>query len=355
MISTKPLISGAMIVLTMMVLILGCSGGDQENAQNEEKAISVKGILVQASAQDLKKSFTGTLAGEKQAVINAKISEAVDRIMVGEGSRVRTDDVIIRLDRTGPSSNFVQAQSVFQNAEKNYKKMERLYDQGAISEMQYDGSKTEYEVARANYNAALKMVDITTPIDGTVTSVDVSAGDYVHPGQQVATIAAIAKLRMKFGVSGSDLGYFNEGDAVEIIVESASRLVGKGKVITVAESADPATRTFQIEIELDNTANKFKPGMFARADIIMEKFDNIIVVPQSAVVIRNNKNYAFVVHGDAVTASEVKLGVEFDGAVQVLDGLNQGDTLVTVGQEYLDDGSKVNLAGLADDSNAGGK
>jgi membrane fusion protein, multidrug efflux system len=354
MISTKPLISGALIVLTMMGLMLGCSGAEDKSDQNVDKAISVKGMVVKTSSQDLTKSFTGTLEGEKQTAINAKIAEAVDKIMVNEGSLVKTDDVIIRLDRTGPTSNFVQANSVYQNAKKNYNKMENLYKQGAISEMQYDGTKTEYEVARANYNAVLKTVDITTPIDGTVTSIDVSAGDYVYPGQQVATVAALDKLRMKFGVSDVDIGYFNEGDAVRIIVESATRLVGNGKVVTAAESADPTTRTFQIEIELDNSANQFKPGMFGRAEIIVEKFDDIIVVPRSAVVIRNNENYAFIVHGDKVTAQEVKLGVEFDGSVQILSGLNQGDTLVTVGQEYLDDGIKVKLAELDGSSIAGG-
>lgn len=354
MTSTKPMISGILIIL-MMTLIFGCAGGDQEGAQNAEKTISVKGMLVTASSEDLTKSFTGTLEGEKQAVINAKIAEAVEKIMVSEGSRVKADDVIIRLDRTGPTSNYVQAYSVYQNAEKNFKKMDRLFSQGAISEMQYDGAKTDYEVARANYNAAHRLVDIRTPIDGTVTSVKVSAGDFLYPGQQVATVAAIDKLRMKFGVSASDIGYFNEGDAVQVIVESSTQLVGNGQVITAASSADPATRTFQVEIEIDNSANKFKPGMFARAEIIVEKFRDIIIAPRNAVVIRDNKNYVFVVAGDSVTAREVSLGVEFDGSVQVLSGLNQGDTLVTVGQEYLDDGSKINLTGLEDHSAAGGK
>jgi len=355
MISTKPTISRALVILLLMGLIYGCGGGNQEDAQNMVKAVSVKGMLVSTTSTDLKKSFTGTLEGEKQAAINVKIAEAVEKIMVNEGSQVKADDVIIRLDRTGPTSSYIQAYSVYQNAEKNFKKMKRLYEQGAISEMQYDGSKTEYEVAQANYDAAQKLVDIRTPIEGTVTSVDVSAGDYVYPGQQVATVAWIEKLRIKFGVSGSDIGYFNEGDPVQIVVESASKLVGNGKVITAAESADPTTRTFQVEVELVNSASEFKPGMFARAEIIVEKFENIIVVPRNAVVIRDNNNYVFIVKGESVIAREIKLGVEFNGSTQVLEGLNPGDTIVTVGQEYLDDGSNVNLTELVDYNTAGGK
>ncbi len=354
MISPKPVKSGTLIFLMMMAFLLGCAGGEQESAQKVEKVVSVKGMLVTAASKKLKKSFTGTLEGEKQAVINARIAEAVEKVLVNEGSRVKAGDVLVRLDRTGPTSNYNQTYSVYQNAEKNYKKMEHLFSQGAVSEMQYDGAKTEYEVARANFNAARKLVDIRTPVTGTVTSVDVSPGDYLSPGQKVATVAAIDTLRMKFGVSGSDIGFFNEGDAVEVIVESASRLTGNGQVITRAGSADPETRTFQVEIEIDNLSNNFKPGMFARAEIIVERFENIIIAPRDAVVNRDNIDYVFIVSGNKVTAREVKLGVEFDGSIQIISGLNQGDTLVTVGQDYLEDGSKVNLTGLEDYSPAGG-
>lgn len=334
---------GCLFAILILFCVVGCSDQSGEAEIKTEKIVSVNGQEVFLTSKELKRTFTGTLEGEKQAAITAKISEAVEEVTVREGDNVKAGDVLIRLDRTGPTSNHVQRYSVYRNAEKNYEKTKYLFEEGAVSESQFDAAKTEYEVSKANYDAARKLVDIRTPIAGTVTSISISPGDYLHPGQEVATVAFIDKLRMKFGVSGADIGFFSVGDEVEVSVESTSGQSSIGKVSTVASSADPVTRTFQVEIEIDNQAHILKPGMFARAKITVEIFDNIIVIPRNAVVDRDSKDYLFVISDGRAVARRVILGVEFDGTIEIRQGLNPGDTLITVGQNYLDDGYNVKL------------
>ncbi|HHI03078.1 MAG TPA: efflux RND transporter periplasmic adaptor subunit, partial [candidate division Zixibacteria bacterium] len=188
---TKNKLGNGLVILFLMILWTACSAPEETELAVEEKVIPVRGMQISPVSMEQRKTFTGTLEGEKQAVIRAKIAEAVNCIDVIEGDEVRANEVIIRLDKTGPSSNYLQSKSVFQNAEKNFKKMRYLFGEGAISESQFDGARTEYEVARANYEAARQLVELRTPIDGTVTSIDISVGDYVSPGQQVATVATI--------------------------------------------------------------------------------------------------------------------------------------------------------------------
>jgi membrane fusion protein (multidrug efflux system) len=334
------------LVFLIIMLAAGCSGNKKDVPGTNERIISVSGRVLAAESRELKKNFTGTLEGEKQAVITAKIAEAVEKVAVKEGMRVNAEDVIISLDRTGPTSNYIQAQSVFQNAEKTYQKMQYLYTEGAVSETEFDGAKTAYEVAQANFEAARKVVEIRTPITGTVTSINVSPGEYVYPGQQVATVASIDKLRMKPGVSGSDLHYFQIGGQVRVFVESSTQLSAPGHVATVARSADPVTRTFQVEIEVDNSSQLLKPGMFARAEIVAATLKDAIIVPREAVIEREDKNIAFIVSGGKAVARDVILGTDFDGYIEIKEGLSQGDTLVVVGQNYLDDGYGVNLVNI---------
>ncbi|MEW5925216.1 MAG: efflux RND transporter periplasmic adaptor subunit [Candidatus Zixiibacteriota bacterium] len=334
----------------VMLAAYGCSGDKQESQVVVERAVSVQGTLVAESDAQLTKNFTGTIEGEKQAVLSAKISEAVEKVLVKEGDFVKTDDVLIMLDRKGSSSNYMQASSVFQNAEKNYNKMKFLYDEGAVSESQYDGARTEYEVARANFEAARQLVEIKSPINGMVTSTDVSAGDYLYPGQTVATVASVDRLRIKLGVSGNDIGLFSKGSHVKISIGSSSPITADGKVYKVAQSADPATRTFAVEIEIDNSAKKLKPGMFGRAAIVATSLKDIIVIPRSAVISGADENFVFVAANSHAQKRIVKLGVDFDGTVEILEGLNQGDTLVTVGQNYLDDGRLLKVVRLIDEN-----
>ncbi len=338
----KTIWGGAAITI-LFLSIWGCSGGNKNQASTQQ-SISVKGELIVPTSKELTKTFTGSLEGEKQADILAKISEAVEKIYVQEGENVKIDDIIISLDKSGPTSNYVQAYSVFKNSEKNYSKMKTLFDQGAISESQYDGARTDYEVAKANYDAAAQMVDLRSPIAGTVTAVDVSLGQYVSPGMKVATIAQIDKLRMKYGVSSVDIGYFKIDANVRVKVDAESLLVGMGRVVSVARSADRVTRTFQVEVEMNNVAHQFKPGMFAKSDIIIERYDNIIVAPRTAVLNRSGRDQVFVYSGGKAVARVVERGADFGGPVQIKSGLQPGDTLITIGQDYAVDGGPVKLA-----------
>ncbi|MCX6828502.1 MAG: efflux RND transporter periplasmic adaptor subunit [candidate division Zixibacteria bacterium] len=330
--------------LALSLVLAACSGNQKSDSASTEQIISVKGELVTAVSRQLTKTFTGSLEGVKQAVIRAKIAEAVEKIHAREGEYVRTNDPVVSLDRSGPTSSYMQAYSVYQNAEKNFNKMKYLYDQGAVSESQFDGARTEYEVSRANYEAALQMVDLKSPISGTVTSVDVSVGEYVSPGMQVATVASIERMRMKLGISNADIGFFREGQDVKVTVEGDSTLVGEGKVVNVARSADPVTRAFQAEIEIANERHLFKPGMFAKAELVTAKYDNIVAAPGPAILGLEGKNFVFVYSNGKAVYREILMGVEFDGYTEIKSGLNVGDTLITIGQNYVRDGDKVKLA-----------
>jgi len=335
-------ISGC-LALAVVLIIGGCSGENDSEQTVVENAIAVKGEAIVPVSHELRSSFTGSLEGKKQAVIRAKIAEAVDEILVSEGDVVTPKDMLLRLDRTGPTSNYVQAYSVFKNAEKHYSKMKYLFDEGAISESEYDGAATEYEVAKANYNAARQLVDIRSPVGGTVTSIDVAAGEYVWVGQQVATVAATDTLRMKLGVTAADIKQFTVDVPVEIFVETMPGVTGYGRVSMVAGSADPETRAFQVELLVGNDEGMFKPGMFARAEITLAEFTDIITVAHKTMLERSGERYVYVVNGDRAVLRKVTTGVEFDGHTQITDGLNPGDTVITVGQDYLEDDNRINL------------
>jgi len=333
-----------------MLLVAGCGGDKDDTGKQDEKKVAVKGQIVTVSDSRLTRNFTGTIEGAQQAVMTAKISEAVEDVMVREGDFVKSDDILVRLDHTGPTSSYMQSKSLYQNAEKNYNKMKYLYNEGAVSETEFDAAKTEYEVSLANFDAARQMVDIKSPIDGMVTSVDVSSGDYLYPGQVVATVASIDRLRMKLGVSSADINLFHAGEKVDVYVESASRLEAEGEIDKVARSADPATRSFAVEIAIDNNGRDLKPGMFGRAAITTRSLENIVAVPRSAVMAAAEGNYAFVVENGVARRRSVVLGVDFEGMIQIESGLNTGDTLVTIGQNYLADSVSVNLVRLVDEN-----
>ncbi len=330
-------------MLTALIALGLTSCGKKDDVLQTERTVAVQAQVIAPANEDVVKSFTGSLEGERQAVLYAKLAEAVEKVNVHEGQVVKAGDVIVSLDKFGPSARYNEAKSLFLNAEKTYSKMEYLYKEGAISESQHDEAKTGYEVAKSTYEAVARLVDITSPIDGTVTSVDVSTGDFVQMGQKLATIATIGKLRIKFGVNSDNIGFFTKNADVTVSSD-AFRQTASGKVISVAESADPFSRAFQVEAQIDNQGAYFKPGMFVKVSIIQQKLVNVITIPRSSVVSLDNKYVAFTVLNGQAVRHELTLGEDLDGRVVIQSGLAAGDTLVTLGQTYLEDGFKVTLA-----------
>jgi len=334
-------------ILSMMALLLSCGG--QESDENVEvtieREIPVKVMIASQSTEEFIKTYTGTLEGKKQAVIYSKIAEAVDKVLVKEGDRVKPDQVLVSLDNYGASSSYQQTFSLYKNAEKNFNKMAYLFEEGAVSESQYDGAKTEYEVSKASYEAASKMVNIQSPINGTVTSLPVSKGDFVSAGQKIATIATTDILRVKFGVNEKDIQHIDEGSNVNLVVNSLD-LKATGIVSSIAKSADPFTRSYQVEALLLNSEKIFNPGMFVRIEIIMDILENVITVPREVVLNLDGKDMIYTVSNGKAKLYEVRLGEDLNGKVIINSGLNVGDTLVTLGQDYLEDDIKVKITSV---------
>lgn len=333
-------------LLSLLFSFFSC-GSKQDAVEKERAAVAVKVTVVDLSDEEIVKTYTGTLEGEKQAVIYAKIAEAVKAVHVREGQRIKTGQVLISLDKSGPSSRYQEALSLYRNAEKNYKKMEYLYGEGAVSESQFDAAKTQYEVTKAGFEAASQLVEVQSPIDGVVTSLKVSKGDFLGPGQELATVATVDRLRVKFGVNAADVGSMMPETMVTVSSADATR-TAEGIVLSVARSADPVTRTFQVEVVFDNSEGMFRPGVFIRINIPLEQLTGVVVVPRQAVIARRGGEVVFVVSNGIAQEREVTTGADLGGRIVVTSGLDVGDTLVTLGQDYLQDGVEVNITDIVE-------
>lgn len=334
----------SLILVTLAGLILaGCS--EKQEITQSERVVSVKALVLEPTNREIVSTFTGSLEGQRQAILHAKIAEPVDSVLVREGERVKRNDVLVMLDRTGPSADYRQAQSTFQNAEKNYRKMKNLYESGAVSESEYDAAKTNYEVAKAAFESVKRLVDIESPIDGIVTSVDVTTGDYVTMGQKLATVARIDTLRVRFNVNPEEIPFFRKGATVRIESDAVDT-VARGVVETVASSADPTTRSFQVEALVGNRAGRFRPGMFVRIKYIRQELHDVIAIPGRSIISLNDTSTVFIVQDGAAYRHTIKLGPDLSGEVVIDSGLSVGDTLVTLGQDYLDDSTRVNITTL---------
>lgn len=339
------------IVLFVLALVLyGCGSAEKESPGSDSgthgvsQVVPVEVAIAERRTMTVTKTYSGTLEGEEQANIVAKISERITKINVRVGEPVRSGQVTIHLDRSGASSQYYQAEANFKNAEKTLERMKSLYNEGAISLQSLDGAQTAFDVAKANFEAARSTVELTTPIPGVVTAVNVSNGDLTIPGSVLATIAKISRMKVIFNISENDVPNLALGQKVQVYSETRPDVVVNGSIIQLSKSADVRSRSFEVKAMFPNTSDTwFKPGMFCRVNVQLTPRQGALVIPNAAIQSDGITNRVFVIRTGRSFQRTVQVGVSDGHDSEILKGLAEFDTVATIGVTTLNDSGYVTV------------
>jgi membrane fusion protein, multidrug efflux system len=336
---------GVVAVLVIMALA-GCGGKETATDGAQTAQVAVRTAPVQQGDFPRTVVTGGTLSGDRQTAIPAKVQTTVTKIPVRRGQTVRRGDLLIQLDPGGVQSQYRQAEAVFRNAEKQVKKMRALYQAGAVSETQLDGAETEFEVAQANFDAARQTIEIDAPFDGVVTDVFVRVGDEVSPGLPLVDVADVSALRLILEVPNDQAARIEKGVPVRITSPVDSVQVMTGEVIGVADAADVQTRSFEVECRFAEVKPGFSPGMYVTADIETETLRDAILVPNDAVIYRSGQAMVYTVAADTAALVPVTVVAVGREMTAVSGALQAGQKAVIIGQKNLTPGAKVREATL---------
>lgn len=287
-------------------------------------------------------NFSGTLEGEEQAVVIARLMEIVREIPVRVGQRVARGELIARLDDANPQAMFRQAKSTRDDAKLDLDRMDTLYAQGAISRQLLDKARLAHNVAVSNFDAARDLIELSAPIAGEVVRIHLQAGEMAAPGQPVATIAASKQVRIRFQASADERKQLRRGLPARIYLVFSDTTAIEGVVEKVEDAADPKTRLFEITVRSENPAGLLKPGVLTSVDVIVEQRDGVLTVNREALLTGTQSPQVFVVTPDGrAQKRDVKLGAQSAARSEITAGLQPGDRVVVFGQNRLADGELV--------------
>jgi membrane fusion protein, multidrug efflux system len=340
--------SNLITLFFLTILIISCQNkiDEKTKVQNiaELDTIAVKVATIKYNDIKLSKTYTGSLEGEEQAYIVAKISERIIGIKVQIGNYVEKGKVVVELDKVGSTSQYYQAEAGYLNSKKDLDRMRVLYQEGAISQQMFDGAQTAFNIAKANFDASKSLVELTSPISGIVTEINGEAGDLATPGTRIVTIAKINRLKAVFNVGEQDIMSLMVNQPIEVYSELKPELVMNGKIIQISKSADVESRTFEINGLFANSSDKwFKPGMFCRVRLILKIQNSSLTVPSSSLIINGNDKGVFVVSNGKAYFRKLTVGINDDIFTEILSGLKENEKVVTMGMNNLKDGIPVHI------------
>ena len=300
-----------------------------------------------------------------QADVGSKTLGYLDAVLVDRGDRV-TRGQLLALVRpsdlpdqlAAARSSLAQAQSSAALARTNYERAKQLAPEAVVSQQELQQAQSQYATAEAAQQAAQAQIAavavrlgetrIASPLTGVVVQRRLDPGTLVGPpgGGAIVTVARVDTLRMFITVNEHELAGVAVGKSAHVEVDALPGRTFSGKVVRLAPTLDPATRTLDAEVQLDNSKGELYPGMYGRGAIVVDTHPGVPVVPVGAVVLSNKQAYAFAIDagGDVVHRRALTLGVDGGEWFEVKAGLRPGDEVVVAGAESIADGMKVRAA-----------
>lgn len=328
----------------------------EKNSQITVEVLSAKKMLLEATA-----SFSAGLEPEWITEISAKVDGRIEQVTVKEGDWVESGTVAMTLENSDnlaqimqAQGNLLAAQSNLEQAELDYSRYAALAKDGAIAEQVLDNARTKRDAARGQVQTSqgslalaeekVANLNITVPRSGVVTKRHLQEGAFVRSGTPLLTVADTRKLLAKATIGESQIADLMVGSKVKVLVDAISNEEFEGVITMISPMADLPARTFNADITIDNKENRLKAGMFAKVEIPLNQTKNVIAVPESAIVLREDQPSIYVVtDNQAVSQRIIKTGIAQNGWVEVVDGLNEGETFVAAGQNKLRDGMNVKV------------
>ncbi|MBM4403422.1 MAG: efflux RND transporter periplasmic adaptor subunit [Candidatus Cloacimonetes bacterium] len=326
-----------LILIAAIILILTACGKKQQANKNIETIQKEQGIPVRVMEiitstfkQDL--SYNATLSGIMETTAKAMLSEVVTAINAKVGDRVSKDQVIVTYPANSPAAQYTQAQSAYLNASATYQRMQRLFEQGAISKQDLDNMETGYKVAKANFEASGKMISIASPIDGVITAMHINPSEMTYPGQDLFTVSQTHRIKALLWVPESEISMIRRGSPASI---KNNEQVIAGTVTQIALALDQNNKAFRVECEFNNPISVLKPGTTAPVSISIRNIANAIVIPRHYITGENGNAFVWIMENDKALRREITLGETNQIEYQVLSGIEPGDKLIIHGINLL--------------------
>ena len=273
----------------------------------------------------------GFAEADKKVELKSETSGKVTALPIQQGSFVRKGDVICSL--------FVaEKESFFKKAELEFKSAKKLFDEGLYSSNQLQNIKSNFERAKLELDNA----SIKAPFDGIVDRIAIDEGDFLTRGSTCATLLDLDPMILAGEISESDLMNISKGSPA--LIETIDGNKFNGKISYIASSANPVTHTFRIEVEVENKQNLIKDGASAKIFISgKEQLANLVPLSILRLDDQGNLGVRFISSQGTVEFKKIDLIQDTKNGVWV-SGLPSSSKIITVGQDYVNDGEKVNFA-----------
>lgn len=328
------------IVVCAFAIGLSSCNKPKTETKIEAEISTVK--LQQVSEREIeqKLELTATVQPQAKNSIAPSSPGRIRDIMVEVGQNVSKGQKLVQMD----VANLSNLETQIENVKRTYKRAQELFKVGGASQQELDNAKLQLDVAQTNLKNMSENTFLLSPLSGIVTARNYDNGDMYSGQTPVLTIMQINPVKLLVNVSESYYSKIKIGMSINVTFDVFEGQSFKGNVSLIYPVIDDRTRTFSVEIKMNNNSNKVRPGMFARVNLEFGKAKGIVVADQAIVKqAGSGAKFVYIYNDGKVQFKQVEIGRRIDNEYEIISGLSVGEQVVIAGQAKLVDGSKVNV------------
>ncbi len=371
----------------LFLLLAACGQGTPGKGGKPDKPEETARVPVEvatAARRPISASYSGTatLEADHEADVVAKTSGVLLKLLVEEGAKVRQGQVLVQLDDAGPRLNVAKAEATLRKLESDYRRADEMFGKNLLSQEEHDRIRYELDNQRAAYDLArleLSYTTIVAPIDGVVAKRMVKEGNLIQLNQALFHIVDFDPLLGVLNVPERELDTLKAGQSVTLRADALAGQAFPGSIERISPVVDAASGTFRVTCQFRDDANRLKPGMFGRIEVVYDQKQDALTVPRTALIEEDGQTAVYVVEAGAVAAPPAKpapaasdakareepqkadavakpgapalqahrrvihTGYADSDYVEVREGLKEGDRVITVGRNAVRDGTEVQV------------
>ena len=337
------------LLLCSVILLCGCGGRNQDTGWRD--SVTVRVAVVDGGENMHQREYVGSIGSEVEMDLFFPLGGRLTKVAVHNGQRVKKGQVLAEVDATTARSLWGSARAALRQAEDAYGRMQRVHEEGGISDVRWVQMETDLEKARQAETAARQRVDdcvLRAPFDGVVSCGNHHAGEDLKPVEPFARIIDLSRLRVAFSVPEHEVGLLSVGTTAKAVVPALDDKEFALRVSDKSLVANPLGHTYKVYGTMVSQGNAdvnktgLLPDMVAKVKVDIDTKEGI-VVPAECVQVMPEGTIVWVVEGGKAYHRVVTVGDFIRNGVLVETGLNAGDSVIVSGQQKLYTGAKVTV------------
>ncbi len=294
---------------------------------------------------------TGSLIPDEEVDLSFESSGKIVAIYFQEGTAVKEGDLLAKINDKPLQAQLKKLEAQVPLANDRVYRQRTLLERDAVSQEAFEMVATDYETLMADIElvkANIAQTELRAPFDGVIGLRAVSEGAYATPSTVIANLTKISPLKIEFSINESHSNDVKEGTDIVFTVEGSDGMLRdyEAKVYAVESKVDMTTRSLKVRALYPNVRGLILPGRYTSVEITKQEIVNALTIPSEAVIPEMGRNIVFLYKGGVAEPAEVTIGLRTEDRVQVLDGVNLGDTLITSGVMQLRTGMQVSIDNL---------